>query len=286
MRGSVRVSVVIPVRNGARTITDQLDALAMQETNVSWEVVVADNGSTDGTRSLCETHPSHDTLPVRVVDASQMKGVNHARNRGAENARGEFIVFCDCDDVVHPGWVQAYADAATSHEKAVAAGPLVIEVVDAHGVRVRTSKVDRPRQVGEYPHGLGANFGVHRAVWEECGQFSTDFLEGFDEIEFMVRAQKNGAAFVWVDGAVVDYRLPASLKKVMRRKYKHGLMRPLMSSRHGDAVQRISAPRAMVRCATSIAKFVRDSVRGRGHRAIEECAYSFGIARGELRRRR
>ncbi|HEX5945088.1 MAG TPA: glycosyltransferase family A protein [Acidimicrobiales bacterium] len=102
----IRISVVVPARNAVDVLGAQLDALAAQEVPVPWEVVVADNGSTDGTRELAAAW--HDRLPVRVVDASAHAGVNHARNRGVHAAHGELVLCCDADDVVAPGWVAAY----------------------------------------------------------------------------------------------------------------------------------------------------------------------------------
>lgn len=74
--------MVIPVRNGGPFVSHQIEALLAQESNATFEVVVADNGSTDETaqiaRSLAERDPR-----VRVVDASRGIGVNVARNVGA-----------------------------------------------------------------------------------------------------------------------------------------------------------------------------------------------------------
>ena len=71
------VTVVIPAFNVAPTIEDQLAALAEQRFDGSWEVVVADNGSTDETRAVAARWA--EKLPsLRVVDASQRRGVSHA----------------------------------------------------------------------------------------------------------------------------------------------------------------------------------------------------------------
>src|SRR5690606_10578144 len=96
--GRPQISVVIPARDAARWIDAQLGALACQEVPVPWEVVVADNGSTDDTVARAEAWA--DRLPVRVVDASGRPGPNHARNQGTAAARGDLLLYCDADDVV------------------------------------------------------------------------------------------------------------------------------------------------------------------------------------------
>src|SRR5688500_9296124 len=100
----MRASVVVPVRDGAATIGEQLAALAQQDFPGSWEVVVADNGSRDGTADVVRSF--RDRLPgLRLVDASARPGASHARNAGAAAATGEVLAFCDADDVVDPGWL-------------------------------------------------------------------------------------------------------------------------------------------------------------------------------------
>src|SRR5204862_175427 len=76
------VSVLIPVRNAARLLPDQLNALAAQDYDGPWEVVVADNGSSDGSASVARRLAGR--LPsLRVVDASGRRGAGPARNAGA-----------------------------------------------------------------------------------------------------------------------------------------------------------------------------------------------------------
>ena len=100
------VSVVMPVRNGARYIGEQLTALAAQSYHGPWELVVADNRCTDRTVSVVERFRS--ALPVvRLVEASTRVSLNHARNVGAAAAAGELLAFCDADDVADRDWLAA-----------------------------------------------------------------------------------------------------------------------------------------------------------------------------------
>src|SRR4051794_31120 len=99
-RGSlVDLTVVIPVRDGIATIDDQLRAVSRQTIPAQWELVVADNGSTDGTGEFVRQHSIADAVATRVVDVSAVPGVNAARNGGTAAARGRWIAFCDADDV-------------------------------------------------------------------------------------------------------------------------------------------------------------------------------------------
>ena len=88
----MQLSVVIACYNAARTIGGQLESLARQEWSEPWEVIVADNGSTDGSAAIAEQYRSR--LPsLRVVDASARRGQAYARNVGAKAARGVALAF-------------------------------------------------------------------------------------------------------------------------------------------------------------------------------------------------
>src|SRR5215204_14430 len=113
MDSQPELTVVIPALDAADEIAGQLDALAAQEWDEPWEVVVADNGSTDGTRAVVERYAGR--LPgLRVVDASEPAGQAHALNSGVESAGAEAVAFCDTDDEAAPGWVAAMGEALSA----------------------------------------------------------------------------------------------------------------------------------------------------------------------------
>ncbi|HEY4573152.1 MAG TPA: glycosyltransferase family A protein, partial [Thermoanaerobaculia bacterium] len=102
----MKLSVVIPCLNAAATLGVQLAALTRQSWPGGWEVIVADNGSTDGSREIVESYRGR--LPgLALVDASDRRGQAHARNLGAAAATGDALLFCDADDEVAPGWMEA-----------------------------------------------------------------------------------------------------------------------------------------------------------------------------------
>ncbi|MES1211451.1 MAG: glycosyltransferase family 2 protein, partial [Acidobacteriota bacterium] len=113
-----KLSVIIACLNAASTLRDQLDGLAGQtwsgDWERDWEVIVADNGSTDGSQALVESYRGR--IPgLRVVDASDRKGQAHARNVGSVHATGDALLFVDADDQVAPGWLEALAAALSRH---------------------------------------------------------------------------------------------------------------------------------------------------------------------------
>jgi cellulose synthase/poly-beta-1,6-N-acetylglucosamine synthase-like glycosyltransferase len=119
-QGDVLVSILIPARNEARTIGAALDA-ALDSTGVPFEILVMDDGSTDGTAAIVRTYESRDPR-VRLLTAPPLKegwtGKIHACHHLSEAARGTHFLFVDAD-------VRLASDAAarlTGHAQATGSG--------------------------------------------------------------------------------------------------------------------------------------------------------------------
>lgn len=93
------ISVIIPVYNRRAVLPECIRSLQSQ-TCQDFEVVLIDDGSTDGTLELCRDLTREDSR-VRLLEAAH-GGVSAARNRGLEAASGAYIFFLDSDDVIHP----------------------------------------------------------------------------------------------------------------------------------------------------------------------------------------
>ncbi|WP_431861964.1 glycosyltransferase family 2 protein [Micrococcus terreus] len=158
------VSVIIPVLNGERTIGRQLGALARQETELKWEVLVADNGSTDGTRELVERFSQDFPVRLTLVDARARRSAAYARNCGARASSGAVLAFCDADDQVDVRWVQAAYEASLTAPVSTGLIRYLTEPFDPE------SEIFNPRIL----HGrgiFGANFVARREVFFEVGGF-------------------------------------------------------------------------------------------------------------------
>ena len=97
--GGPLVSVVVPAFNAAHTIQATLHSIS-QQTYPALEVIVVDDGSTDGTAAIARRHSVSDPR-FRVVSQPN-NGVASARNTGIEASTGDFIAFIDADDLWHP----------------------------------------------------------------------------------------------------------------------------------------------------------------------------------------
>ena len=193
-----RVSVVVPVRNGAGVIARQLDALAAQTYDGDWEVVIADNGSTDGTAAVVAAWA--DRLPrLRVVDAGARPGVGPARNVGTRAASGDAALYCDADDACAPGWVAAMVRALAEHP--IVGGPCSVEDPDG---TVHPAPTDLHRTFDVVPFPIGGNFGLWVDVFERVGGFEEDHPEAkAEDAEFCIRAWELGYVAGFAPGALM-----------------------------------------------------------------------------------
>jgi glycosyltransferase involved in cell wall biosynthesis len=217
-KSKMEASIVIPCLNAEKTIGDQLYAIEKQQSNRSHEIIIADNGSIDSTVSIAESF--RDRLPaLKIVDASKHPGAAHARNAGAKSASGKNLLFCDADDVVGDGWIDAMAGALEEHQ--FVAGRM--QWLDTDGSGCVTGQPG-PQATGlqpyTYPHFLPhaatANLGVRRSIH--------DLVDGFDEswrmledTDYCWRIQLGGVKLGFAKHSVVHKRrrdtIPSRLKQ-------------------------------------------------------------------------
>ena len=110
----MKVSVVIPTYNSARTIHAAIDS-ALAQTIAPYEVIVLDDGSTDGTVSILQSYGSSIT-----VLRQENSGVASTRNTLCKKAQGDLIAFLDHDDIWHARYLEIQQKNATKYPDAVA----------------------------------------------------------------------------------------------------------------------------------------------------------------------
>lgn len=238
---SVDLSVLIPVRDGVATLGAQIDALLAQSWSETWEIVIADNGSTDGTLDLAREYAAADAR-VRIVEIDATTGAGAVRNAAAVSARGAAFAFCDADDIVGANWVAAMGEALRDHDAVT--GPLAVDTLNpAWLVRTRgaPSATEAMTFHGSFPIMPAGNFGMRRTAWEK--------LEGFDEAvianedaDLSLRAWQRGIDVTFVPDAVVNYRYRGEARVLFAQGLRYGTYRALVARRAREAG--VAVPRA------------------------------------------
>jgi glycosyltransferase involved in cell wall biosynthesis len=218
------VSVVMPLRNEERDVAEQLAALAGQTYAGDWELVVVDDGCTDGSVAIVEGWRSR--LPSLLVVRTSRRGLNNARNTGAAAARGDLLAFCDADDVVSPGWLAAFAEAATNAD--LVGGALDLETLNDEGIRAWRPS-ERPTDLlvahGFLAYVPGGNCAIWADVAREIG-WDESYRFGSSDVEFAWRAQMAGYRAAFAADAVVRQRYRTQLAATLRQHVRYGASVP------------------------------------------------------------
>jgi glycosyltransferase involved in cell wall biosynthesis len=216
-RTPMLVSVIVPALNASGTLGDQLLALSRQTYSAPWEVLIADNGSSDDTVNIAQSWASG--LPgSRVIDASQGRGAGHARNVGAAAANGDLLAFCDADDIVDSGWLSALVEAAAYS--------------DIVGGAVGTAQ-PLPVHMDYLPWASTSCMAVWKEVFNNLGGFDAEFLRAQD-VEFSWRAQLARYRISGAPEAYIWRRPRGRLGAAATQMYQYGWWSARLYKRYRD----------------------------------------------------
>lgn len=257
------VSVVVPTYNREQILEKCLRALLGQTYPAGrYEVIVIDDGSTDGTRAMVERvsdeHRSREGFSPVVYRYRKHTSISAARNEGINLARGELVIFLDSDIVTKPDFIEAHVKAhlhalsgtgrgATSGrdrgERGDAGDLLQDDRVIVHGRVVYTTNLDDPtaekRKLTDISTAFFAttNVSIARRWLLEAGLFDEDFTEyGWEDLELGKRLKKLGLRVVRSDEPVGyhfkhEFRVE-NLPAIRRREIERGHMAVLYHEKH------------------------------------------------------
>ena len=234
MNAQPRISVIVPAYNAAHTIDRCLGALADQTVaSEAFEVIVVDDGSTDETRALVETHAG-----VQLV-MQPHAGPAAARNLGAQLARGDILLFTDADCAPARDWIERMCAAFDDKDTVGVKGAYVTyqpEIVARFVQLEYEAKYDRMAQHRFIDFIDTYAAGYRRAVFLANAGFDPIFPNAsVEDQEFSFRLARQGLKMVFMRDALV-YHLahPASVWIYWRRKLKIGYWKVLVTRRHPD----------------------------------------------------
>lgn len=181
--GTPKVSVILSTYNRSEFLPGAINSI-LSQTYKDFELIVVNDGSTDGTADVLERYRNHDKLVIIHNDAN--KGISYSFNKAIEEGTGDYIAFCGDDDRWHPEKLEIQVpvldDLGEDYCGIYSKGRVVDGDRNQTGTAGGPSKADRvyPRillycDIAPHPSVL-----LRRDHFEEVGGFDTNFLRGVD----------------------------------------------------------------------------------------------------------
>jgi glycosyltransferase involved in cell wall biosynthesis len=230
----MKISVIIPYLNAARTIGPTLDALVEQSWPSDWEVIIADNGSTDSPEPVVALYKAK--IPsLKVVDASATRGAAYARNVAVRASTGDRILFCDADDIPGCGWAAAMALALNTHHFVAARFEFSKLNQPSIAASRRGTQIDGLQSCSflPFPHAGSGGLGISRRLHDAVGGFDEAMLICQDT-DYCIRVQQTGHKLVFVPDAVVHVRLRATPTGAFGQAFRYSQHVVYLYKRYAD----------------------------------------------------
>ncbi|NUN64206.1 glycosyltransferase family 2 protein [Pseudanabaena biceps] len=196
-------SIIIPTYNRLAILQKCLQAMEAQDFTQPYEIVVIDDGSTDGTLEFLQTHKAD--FPHVQLFQQDHQGAAIARNTGIELARGDIIVFIDSDLVVTPTFLSAHAQSLGVNDCAF-----------TYGLVINTNNFDNPSsekvKIQDISTAFFAtgNVAISKHWLIKAGKFDTSFHQyGWEDLELGIRLKQLGLKLIKCPKAVGYHWHPA-----------------------------------------------------------------------------
>jgi glycosyltransferase involved in cell wall biosynthesis len=217
------ISVIIPAYDAARHVAEAIESALAQDLRPA-EVVVVDDGSTDGTAEVVRRFEA-----VSLVQQPNA-GAGAARNTGVERATGELYAFLDADDVWLPGKLRAQVEAL--HQRPDADGAFS-GIEEFHSPELdEAGRLAHPLRPGVHVARVVSGLLVRARAFARVGPFRDGADEGGELIDWLLRADEAGLELVAIPEVHVRRRIHATNMGVragggQRAEYVRSLKRAL-----------------------------------------------------------
>ncbi len=212
---SFTCSIIIPTWNRVELTRQCLTALASNTTNTSFEVIIVDNGSTDGTQEFLPTLGGD----VQLILNKENLGFAKACNQGARAARGKYLVFLNNDTIPQLGWLSSLVSEVDAHLEVGIVGSKLLypDGTIQHAGVVRDCQHFLPyhiyksfahshpavNQRREFQIVTAACLLIRRSLFEEVGGFDEEYVNGFEDADLCLKVRERGYMVVYQPRSIV-----------------------------------------------------------------------------------
>ena len=244
------LSVIIPTRNRGPRLIATLDAYQVQTSDLSFEVVVVDDGSTDGSDFLLSERSQMDRYELKVLRQAS-SGPAAARNKGLEAARAELVLFTGDDieptpDLLLRHW--QFHRAANFDPKLCALGlthwpsetalTATMRHIDGPGAQQFNYGWLKAGRTYDFRHFYTSNISLHKSTAMDAGGFDTSFPDAaFEDAELAYRLSLRGQRIVFLEDALAFHHHPYTAQDFARRQQRCGRMGRVLTHLHPELSQ-------------------------------------------------
>jgi glycosyltransferase involved in cell wall biosynthesis len=219
------ISVIVPTHNRLGSLRRTISSLLRQDLEPNgYEIIVVDDGSTDGTEGYLRELSETSNLRFHTI---RRAGPAVAHNRGAELARGQILVFIDDDCVAPTTWLQSIEQALQSQPVAAVGGSKRNQLhgntyACVHDEMNRFISARLEREEGKAWYRATSNFACWASVFRKSGGLDERFFAGGEDREFVARLIKAGERVVHAREIAVNHFHEFTLASFLVHFFREG----------------------------------------------------------------
>jgi glycosyltransferase involved in cell wall biosynthesis len=248
-----RISVIIPNRNGGRTIGKCLEALFASDYD-NFEVIVVDDCSGDDSPEIIRR------FPCRLITLSRHSGASKARNAGGRSAEGDLLFFIDADCVVERDTLSLVDRAAQGRQQIVCGGTYARRAYDdtffstfqSAFIHYSETKRDEPDYIASHA------MVIDRGTFLQSGGFPEEFMPIIEDVEFSHRLRRSGIRLAMDPAILVRHIFNFTLFKSLKNAFRKSRYWTAYSLKNRDLFQ--DSGTASVELKTNVASLFFEAV--------------------------
>ena len=234
------ISVVVPTYNRSQLLERALLSLFSQQTDLSFEIIVVDNNSSDATTDTVESLIAKSPVPLRLIHEPR-QGNAYARNTGIEQAHAPIVAFLDDDVVADENWVSTIKATFDRAPQISFVGGRILPhwegdppswLTPAHWAPLALLDYGSEEKMiaGSTPSGLlTANIAIRTSVFDDVGRFSPALqrvkggIGSMEDHEFLLRMCRGGKTGLYVPELITRTPVdPERISKSYHRRWHQG----------------------------------------------------------------
>ncbi len=245
-------SIIIPTKNRLTSLKEVLKSIENQKKPPSFELIVINDGSVDGTKDFLENYKPNYPFIFRTQEP---KGPSRARNLGIELSRGRVVLFFGDDTILKEDCLKEHFYAQEKNSFSIAVLGRVywhkslkitrfMDYINEYGLQFGYKLIENKEEV-PFNFFYTSNISLPKNPFLTKEKFDESFpFAAWEDIEFAYRLFKIGLKIKYFPSAIVYHNHPTNIKSFMERQYKSGISAKIFYKKHPELGDFLGIPLA------------------------------------------